>query len=97
MASAGVPRGLMRAGAFFRQANLNFAGRSSGLAALRALSLQQCCAQIPTMRRDLGDARGLSVTTAGRLVAYTASYLRFGRRAFATFDDVRQKIACAAR
>ena len=35
-----------RAGAFFRQANPNFAGCSSGLAALRALSLQQCGAQL---------------------------------------------------
>ena len=32
-------------GAFFRQAKLNVAGRSSGLAALLALSLQQCGAQ----------------------------------------------------
>jgi len=41
MASAlRVARPVARAGAFFRQAKLNVTGRSSGLAALRALFLQ---------------------------------------------------------
>ena len=47
-----------RAGAFFRQAKLNVAGRSSGLAVLRALSLQHCCAQLPLFKRASGDMRG---------------------------------------
>ena len=47
-----------RAGAFFRQAKLNVAGRSSGLAALRALSLQQCRAQLPLIVAPWAIRRG---------------------------------------
>ena len=65
MASACVWCGLFaRAGAFFRQAKLNVAGRSSGLAALRVLSAQQCRAQLPLIRCASGDARGKWMTTA---------------------------------